>query len=88
MLLPQIKWFISNGFRYPYFFQDSTIALMSVGNKDTYERWLGAEYLRAYEDVQCDWGSLPTTGAASVVIQPLLLLAATLLVLFFSMFRE
>ncbi len=61
---------------------------MPVGDKDTYEKWLGPEYVQAYEAIQCNWGSHPNTAAANVFIHPLLPFAGTLVVLGFSMFFE
>ena len=35
-------------------FKDSTVQLLDVGTKDTYEKFLGEEYLEATKAINCD----------------------------------
>ena len=37
-------------------FKDSTVELVALGDKDTYEEFLGQEYLEAIKAITCDNG--------------------------------
>ncbi|XP_033118671.1 melanotransferrin-like [Anneissia japonica] len=45
-------------------FKDSTVNLVDVGEKDTYQKWAGEEYLKSYEAVTCL--RLPASGAGQI----------------------
>ncbi|XP_071964281.1 melanotransferrin-like [Antedon mediterranea] len=49
-------------------FKDSTIKLVDVGEKNTYQKWAGQEYLKSYEAVTCMSVSGSSQAAASAVV--------------------
>ena len=53
-------------------FKDSTLELVAAGDKDTYQKWLGDEYLEALEALQC---KKETSAAGQAIFSPVLLAA-------------
>ena len=55
-------------------FKDSTMQLLDVGTKDTYEKFLGDEYLEATKAINCDSCALLQASVLMVVSLVLLTL--------------
>ena len=50
-------------------FKDSTKSLVAAGDKDTYQKWLGDEYLKALEALECKG---KTNGSGQSILSPVL----------------
>ncbi|XP_078420237.1 melanotransferrin [Cetorhinus maximus] len=45
-------------------FKDSTVRIISVGEKTTYEDWLGKRYLEAIKRIECSGAMIPSTRSS------------------------
>ena len=50
-------------------FKDSTKSLVAAGDKNTYQKWLGDEYLKALEALECPE---KTNGSGQSMLSPVL----------------